>query len=280
MILINIGNFEYLNWLFNDTSGHKTVSTGEIVDIWFFEHDEESTIMRQWAKDFRNHYCDDDEIDCMRKAEGMSRKDYLTLRKFPDESYSTGPGTRSGDFSEIMIADFLEHFFGYIVPRTRYDRKVNPNQSTPGSDLIGFKFTNDLQTPTPDDELVVYEVKANYTKPKHHITNTLQNAVDHSAKDIVRLGESLNAVKQRYKDKNEKNNFQMVERFQNLVDRPHKRTFGAAALFSSDSYNPDKIAKVDISNHPEKENLKLLIITGDDMMDLVHNLYRRAADEA
>ncbi|MBO1919895.1 hypothetical protein J4710_04640 [Staphylococcus xylosus] len=72
----------------------------------------------------------------------------------------------------------------------------------------------------------------------------------------------------------------MVERFQNLVDRPHKRIFGAAALFSSDSYNPDKIAKVDISNHPEKENLKLLIITGDDMMDLVHNLYRRAADEA
>lgn len=278
---MNGKNFEYLDWLYNDTSGKKTLSTGEVVDIWFFKYDEKSTIMSKWAKHFRNHYCDDYEIDCMRRAEGLSRTDYLRLRKFPNEIYPPGPATRSGDFSEIMIADFLEYFFDYFVPRTRYDRKVNPNSSTQGSDLIGFKFTNDFRTPSPDDELIVYEVKANYTgTTKPGAKHTLQNAVDHSAKDIARLSESLNAVKQRYKDKNKKDEFQMVERFQNLVDRPHKRIFGAAALFSSDSYNPDKIAKVDISNHPEKENLKLLIITGDDMMDLVHNLYRRAADEA
>ncbi|MBO1919894.1 DUF1837 domain-containing protein [Staphylococcus xylosus] len=134
------------------------------------------------GKTFRNHYCDDYEIDCMRRAEGLSRTDYLRLRKFQMKFIHLAL-RRSGDFSEIMIADFLEYFFDYFVPRTRYDRKVNPSSSTQGSDLIGFKFTNDFRTPSPDDELIVYEVKANYTgTTKPGAKHTLQNAVDHSAK--------------------------------------------------------------------------------------------------
>jgi hypothetical protein len=33
-------------------------------------------------------------------------------------------------------------------------------------------------------------------------------------------------------------------------------------------------------NHPNAENLMVLVIHGEDLMKLVHELYKRAADEA
>ena len=39
-------------------------------------------------------------------------------------------------------------------------------------------------------------------------------------------------------------------------------------------------SSTDASSHPHSGNLALIVIKGDQMMDLVHELYRRAADEA
>jgi len=40
------------------------------------------------------------------------------------------------------------------------------------------------------------------------------------------------------------------------------------------------LVEADASQHPNGDNLRLIIITGTSMMDLVHALYLRAANEA
>jgi hypothetical protein len=55
---------------------------------------------------------------------------------------------------------------------------------------------------------------------------------------------------------------------------------GAAALISSHIYDPAILSTTNTQGHPNSNNLRLVVIRGDAFMDLVHELYRRAADEA
>jgi len=164
----------------------------------------------------------------------------------------------------------------YWVPRTRYGDKTVRNESTKGSDIIGFKIIKEKQD-SADDTLALFEAKAKFTVTKE---NRLQNAVNDSSKDQARKAESLNAIKQRLFQKGSLFEAERIERFQNLEDRPYKELYGAVALFSSAIYDSDMASKTDVSGHPNLNNLKLLVIHGDEMMDLVHKIYRRAADEA
>lgn len=123
----------------------------------------------------------------------MSKKDYLLTLKFPAQTGTPGPSVRSGDFSEILISDYLEYILNYWVPRTRYSNKINRNSSPMGSDIIGFKLFDSNET--NKDILTVIEAKASYTNTTE---NRLQKAIDDSRKDNVRIAESLNAMKQRY----------------------------------------------------------------------------------
>lgn len=67
-----------------------------------------------------------------------------------------GPATRVGDFSELLVADYIEYVLDYMVPRTRYDRKTNRNESTQGTDLIGYKMGD---KPRKTDEVQLVEIK-------------------------------------------------------------------------------------------------------------------------
>jgi hypothetical protein len=72
----------------------------------------------------------------------------------------------------------------------------------------------------------------------------------------------------------------MIERFQNFADNPYLQQFGAAAIFSNHAYCEKTIAESKIANHPHKDRLMLIVIRGEELMALVHDLYRRSADEA
>ena len=146
---------EYLDWLIQE----KPVITSEGKQIVIYElviQDDEG-VLNSWAKHLREHYCADSEIDVLRAGFGLERDDYLEKIKFPDASIRPGPSVRSGDFTEILIADYVQYVLDYIVPRTRYDRKVNRNASTMGSDLIGYKCGKKI---SGNDELIVFEVKS------------------------------------------------------------------------------------------------------------------------
>lgn len=280
---------EHIKWL-SDTGTRITTADGKIAELWEFNHQPNDATLSAWAKHFRNHYCPDTDIDTLKPSK-QSRKDYLTDIKFPDKTSKLGPGIRAGDFGEILVADYLQYILGFWVPRVRWASKIVRDESAKGSDVIGLKQYGEV--PSSKDELFVFEAK---TKFSQSAANRLQDAINDSAKDHLRLGESLNFVKQKSFEKGKLTEVQYVGRFQNPTDMPYRQIFGAAAIISDEQYNANDIAgadcckvpkskpkrnkKVDYITHPFKDDLVLVVIKGPKMMSLVHELYRRAADEA
>ncbi len=267
---------QHRQW-FIDTGQPLTTAHGKTVQVWEFRHQPDAAVLSAWATHFRNHYCDDGEIDGLLRSPTDTRAAFLNEVKFPDQYTAPGPSLRAGDFGEILVADFLQYLCDYWVPRTRYDRKITKNSPIPGSDIIGFRFVNDGEF-SPQDELAIFESKAQFSGRK--TTPRLQDAVNDSGKDPARRGESLSAIKQRLIDRGEQNDANRVERFQNPADRPYTETYGAVALFDNQYFNMALESATNASAHPHPNNLCMIVIKGDDMMDLVHALYERAANEA
>lgn len=267
---------KHLSWL-SDTGIKLSTNEGKLISVLEFSHQTDEVILSEWAKHFRNHYCLDSEIDFYRNGLEYSRQDYLNNIKFPDKISAPGPSTRAGDFGEILSADYLEYILNYWVPRTRYGHKTTRNESTRGSDVLGFRIMDDNQD-SLDDALAIFESKTQFSgkEPKAR----LQDAVNDSAKDHARRAESLNALKQRLFEKNMIVEATRIERFQNLEDRPYQEVFGAVAIFSSPFYDGKILEYTETKAHPNSQELMLIVIHGQDMMELVHELYRRAADEA
>ncbi len=268
----------HMKWFVNSGNNISTPD-GNNIEIWVLDYALDDVILSSWAKHFRTHYCLDEEIDFLREGYGYSRADYLNKIKFPDISISPGPSIRSGDFSEILVSDYLEYILGYWVPRTRYGSKVVRNESSKGCDTLAFKIVNPKKD-TPEDTLAIFEAKAQFSISQKKANPRLQDAINDSIKDEIRRAESLNAIKQHLFDKKSFEESKRINRFQNPVDRPFKEISGAAALFSSHLFDSDLISQSSVEHHPNHKNLKLIVIHGENMMALVHELYRRAADEA
>lgn len=267
---------EHIKWLV-DTGERLKTAGGKEVEVWEFQHQNDEGVLSAWAKHFRNHYCLDSEIDYFCRGYKCSRAEYLNNIKLPDPKAAPGPSIRAGDFGEILVADFLEYLLGYWVPRTRYGDKTIRNESTKGIDIVGFYIVEDGKY-SSKDKLAIYEAKAQFSGKKAKAR--LQDAVDGSAKDIARKAESLNAIKQRLHGRKELDDAEKIERFQNEVDHPYKDVYGAVALFEKTLFDSGLTSSTLSSAHPHAGDLALIVIKGIQMMPLVHELYRRAADEA
>jgi hypothetical protein len=268
----------HLDWLVN-TGNTITTADGHTVELWELNHADDAAVLSSWAKHFREHYCDDAMLPALANGTGLTNGEFLTQMKFPDAAAGTGPAVRSGDFAEIIVADYIEYKLGYWCPRRlRYDFKWNRNESSKGCDVVGFKFAQDGAV-SPQDELFVFESKAQLAvgaQPQ----NRLQVAVDDSNKDKLREAMTLNALKQRFLERGERAPADKVERFQSETDRPFKRVSGAAAIHDVTTFDPEHAKAVTTAAHFNAPNLKLIVVTGAAMMQLVHALYQRATDEA
>jgi hypothetical protein len=265
----------HLKWLIDTGKRLRTVE-GRAIEVWELRHNDDAAVLSAWAKHFREHYCDDEMLEKLIQGTGMSRQEYLVNMKFPDAQKAPGPSIRSGDFAEIIVADYIEYKLGYWCPRHRYDLKWVRNESTKGCDVLGFRFISDGSI-NPNDELFIFESKAGLTGSP---VNRLQDAVTDSTKDTFREGMALNALKQRYLDRGDTAKAKKIERFQNETDKPFKRVNGAAAILSDNVFDESLIQQTTISTHHDSENLKLLVVKGNALMALVTALYERAANEA
>ena len=265
---------DHIAWL-EDTGEVIETADGREVAVWVLQHANDAAILSAWATHYRQHYCRDEDLPDLVADTGLSNACFLTKFKFPDAKAPPGPSTRAGDFGEILVADFIEYVLGYWCPRQgRFEDRENRNVPSNGTDVIGFKIAGD--DPSPDDELLVIESKAGFRSTTR---NRLQDAIDDSSKDLVREAMSLSAIKQRLLKIN-RDDALKIGRFQNENDRPFKRTNTAVAVLDDEIFNDMALDEADASKHPNGENLRLIVIKGTSMMDLVHALYARAANEA
>jgi hypothetical protein len=247
------------------------------VDRLVLRHVDDDDVLSEWATHFRNHYCLDDEIDELREGTGLSRAEFLRQTLFPDAATAPGPSIRAGDFAEILVADYLEFSLKYWVPRTRYSSKEIKDESAKGVDILAFRIKREGRS-SPGDELLTFEVKAQFSGRKPN--PRLRDAVLDSVKDRKRKAMSLHATKQKLRARGDLDGARQVARFQNITDHPYKELTGAAAVFCDSVYSDDVVIATETADHPDCDNLKLLVVTGDALMQLVTHLYDRAADEA
>jgi len=209
---------------------------------------------------------------------GLSRSQFLEQILFPDQTVAPGPSIRAGDFSEILVSDYLESLLRYRVPRAKFSEKASRNESIKGVDVIGFKIIRAGSVST-QDELIMFEVKAQLSAKSY--ADTLQKAINDSTKDHARLAYTLFATKRRARAAGDAVLVSQVERFQNLADRPFQWKHGAAAVISSSAYDEELIqCGSDSSQHVNPSALDLVLIHGNDLMTLAHALYARSANEA
>lgn len=260
------------NW-FSDTGTELTTTTGQTVKVIDFNHGEDEEMMIAWAKHFRNQYIHDEKIDEACTPMGLSRSDYLKDIKFPNTA-NPGASVRSGDFSEVLVADYVQFVLDYSVPRTRHDAKLNRNTSPNGVDVIGFKLVGGGENRR--DEMISFEVKASLAAKNQ---SAFQNAIDDSKKDFnTRTPEALNAMRQRLKERGDLEQVKLVERFQNKTDHPFKEVTGAVLVCSTHCWEDGFVTSAN-SEHPN-ENLYLLAIRGEQLMELANKLYKLAYDSA
>jgi hypothetical protein len=272
-----LGNIPpHVSWL-HDTGERQSTACGREIEIWALTPKEDDTVLSAWASHFRQHYISDEDLPAMLDGTELGAAAYLRTILFPDASKTPGPSLRSGDFGEILIADYIEYLLGYWSPRTlRYQDRWNRNDSTKGCDIIGFRFTTDGQHHA-DDELFIFESKSGMTKTD---ANRLQDAIVDSCKDNLREAMTLNAMKQRMLVRGQQEQADKVKRFQNEAARPFRRINGAAAILDEEVFAEMDFTTSDASAHPNAGNLRLIVVSGPSLMKLVHALYERAADEA
>ena len=266
----------HIAWL-KDTGERRQSACAREIEIWELNPEEDEAILSEWAAHFRQHYCADAELAAMAAGTGKSHANFLRTMLFPDEKTAPGPSLRSGDFGEILFADFIQFIHGYWCPRElRYQDRWNRQGSTQGSDIVGIRYVHP-QGDNANDELFVLESKSGLSATDK---NRLQDAVTDSMKDHLREAMTLNAMKQRLLVRGQAAEVGWVQRFQNESDRPFKRVNGAAAVLDVDVYATTNLEETDTTGHQNADNLRLLVIRGPSLMKLVHALYDRAANEA
>lgn len=266
---------EYIHHLKSDVP--LPLSGGGTCEVWELAVPNDATYLSAWASRFRQTYCPDGDIDSLCNGTGKSRAEYLLDLVFPDKATPPGPGIRSGDFAELLVSDYVEFILGYWVPRGKYAEKGSRNESVKGVDIVGFKCPNAGQ-PKATDEMLIFEAKAQLGGGKY--MGRLQDAVDDSGKDYLRIGETLATMKRRMYVSGDRASMQVVERFQNVADRPYQFLSGAAAILSDSAFDAGGIQGTATTRHNNAGNLRLIAVKGKDLMTLAHALYQRAADEA
>ena len=252
---------------------------GNKIDVFILNNDLlDSNTLNDWASGLRDNYVEENLLESLVKGTGLTQKEFLEKNIFPNHHISIGASTMSGEFGEILVYDYINFVLKYYVTRTRYLEKVNPSMPVPGSDVIGYHVKN-IDNPGKTDRLIVAEVKtrsSNSGNKKSLCEETVKAAIDHSVKDRVRLGESLNAEKRRLLNRLKLKEAKIVERFQNKTDKPFIIDFFAVAVLDSDFYLDQEVLDAVNFKHENLETTSILIIHSKELLNFLRDLYMRA----
>lgn len=271
--------------LFFDNSKYfvfdKSISYSNGKEIQVYKLDNElldDSILNNWASGLRNNYVEEILLEPLVKGTGLTKQEFLEKNIFPNHQNRLGASTMSGEFGEILVYDYINFALKHYVTRTRYLEKVNPDMPVPGSDVIGYKVKN-IDKPSKTDHLIVAEVKTRSSKSGNKNSlceKTIKDAIEHSVKDRVRLGESLNAEKRRLFNRLRNDEAKIIERFQNKTDNPFTIDFFAIAVIDSELYSDQIVLNAVNSQHENVKSTSILIIHSKELLLFLRDLYRRA----
>lgn len=236
------------------------------------------SILNSWASGLRNNYVEEILLEPLIKGTGLTKQEFLEKNIFPNHQNKLGAITMSGEFGEILVYDYINFVLKHYITRTRYLEKVNPDMPVSGSDVIGYKVKN-INKPSKSDHLIVAEVKTRSSKvgnKNRSCEKTVKDAIEHSIKDRVRIGESLNAEKRRLLNRSRNDEAKIVERFQNKTDNPFIIDFFAVAVLDIDLYSDQVVLDVVNSQNENVKSTSILIILSKELLIFLRDLYRRA----
>lgn len=175
-------------------------SSGEEIQVYKLNSELlDDNSLNNWALGLRDNYVEEILLESLVRGTGLTQKEFLEKNIFPNHQNKLGASTMSGEFGEILVYDYINFVLKHYITRTRYLEKVNHDMPVSGSDVIGYQVKN-IDKPSKTDHLIVAEVKTRSSKSgnkKSLCEKTVKDAIKHSVKDRVRLGESLNAEKRR-----------------------------------------------------------------------------------
>lgn len=228
-------------------------------------------IMADWALHVRRHYIFDEELRAVVQRRSVTVEEYLRRSVIPDKRE-----TMSGDFGEMLIADLLECFENYRVPRYKHCDRLDRNESEHGSDVIGYRVL-DLQSCDAEDELLVVEVKTQTSSG--YIKGVVNKAKTDSKKDRVnlrrmdksRLGMTLNYLERRSDDYGDFVTAAIMRRFLEAAEFPCVIRYGIGAIAAT-----DKASALIAKNYQSADfdTLdKVLVLGGADVAQLLTRIY-------
>lgn len=262
---------KYIKWFAEKQA--VTFEDGIPLTCYHLNYSFDEEVYNEWACHIRKHYETDEELKESLSITEMSAEEYLRTFVIPQKNDSLGPTSRSNDFTEIMISDLLEFIKGYTVPRCKQRNRSGKTQSEHGTDIIAYKYAKDINTPNKNDELLAIEVKAGLSSDKY---SPIYAAVTDSHKyDEVRHAHTLNYYRKQLVLNNNLQQAKEISRFQQKSEYDYIITYIAAAIISCNEIFGDIIFGIQGESLKLRQNDKVFLIHGDNLMNLAHEIYER-----
>ena len=260
----------YIDWLVEETG--KVIKNSIPLTCYKLNYSMDETVLDDWALHIRKNYIDDDQLIDDASENNMPVEQYLKEYVIPQKEDELGPTARSGDITEIIVADLLEFIFDYSVPRYKMKNRSGKTTSQQGTDVIAYKFYNSDKSPNEKDELIATEVKGVLS------SNTyvpIKSAIVDSQKDDHRLARSIDYCRKRLRELGATEESNEVKRFLLKPDNNYKLSFAAAAVSSRET--ADDIIVLDVLGEDLeiRSGQKIFYIHGKKLMELAHNIYER-----
>lgn len=260
---------QYIDWLITEEG--ISLNDGSPITCFRIDYSDDESILDQWALHIRRHYINDEDLCESIDIYGTDVESYLRKHIIPQKGDDLGPTARSGDITEILIADLLEYIMGYSVPRYKQMNRSGISNSEHGTDVIGYKFISADKIPNSNDELIAAEVKAALTSNDY---TPIKKAIIDSQKDEERLAHTIDYCRKKLKYLGNKVQSEEIKRFSFKPENDYKIVYMAAGVSSRETV--DMVIKfTDDEKVVINCNQSVFYIHGKRLMELAHNIYER-----
>jgi hypothetical protein len=214
--------------------------------LYVFDDTRTTAFVTECLIPFRRAYLSDEKL-CKIEAKKQNPREDIIKRRLPD------PGdVMSGDFGEIltyyMATELWSPDVNYKPMKWRF--KDDPKKASPKTDVILFRFVNDVNHPDANDRLITYEIKA-HAKPisgkykvhahKRSISYkdgkdccTFIDAVFDADRDRAsRAAESIIYLKNKAEDEDNDEFMEVLKRFDHGYSTPYNTQYNAVAVIES-----------------------------------------------